>query len=46
VLAGPFQGIEGVIDDTIRQDRLILKVHAIGRALGLEIDASLLEPVD
>jgi transcription antitermination factor NusG len=46
VTAGPFQGIEGVIDDTIRQDRLILKVHAIGRALGLEIDASLLEPVD
>jgi transcription antitermination factor NusG len=46
VLSGPFEGIEGVIEDDIKQDRLILKVHAIGRALSLEIDASLLEPAD
>jgi transcription antitermination factor NusG len=46
VSAGPFEGVEGLIEDHARQDRLILKVHAIGRALSLEIDASLLEPVD
>jgi hypothetical protein len=46
VMAGPFQGVEGVVDDLLRQDRLILKIHAIGRALSLEIDASLLEPVE
>lgn len=46
VSAGPFQGIEGLVEDHLREDRLVLNVHAIGRALALEIDASLLEPVD
>jgi transcriptional antiterminator RfaH len=46
VTAGPFEGIEGVIEDHVRNERLILKIHAIGRALSLEIEASLLEPVD
>jgi hypothetical protein len=46
VTAGPFEGIEGVVEDGPRRDRLALQVHAIGRSLSLEIDASLLEPVD
>ncbi len=46
VSGGPFKGVEGVVDVRTRQDRLILKVDALGRAVGLEIDASLLEPVD
>lgn len=46
VCGGPFKGVEGVVDVRSRQDRLILKVDALGRAVGLEIDASLLEPVD
>lgn len=46
VEAGPFQGIEGIVEEGCRNDRLILQVQAIGRALSLEIDASLLEPVD
>lgn len=46
VCAGPFKGVEGVVDVRSRQDRLILKVDALGRAVGLEIDAGLLEPVD
>ncbi len=46
VEAGPFQGLEGLVEDEVRNDRLILEVKAIGRSLSLEIDASLLEPVD
>ena len=44
--SGPFKGIEGVVEETLKQDRLILKIQAVGRALSLEIDASLLEPID
>lgn len=46
VCSGPFKGVEGVVDVRARQDRLILKVEALGRAVSLEIDACLLEPVD
>jgi transcription antitermination factor NusG len=46
VARGPFLGVEGVVEDSLKEDRIVLKVHAIGRALSLEIDGSLLEPVD
>lgn len=46
VRAGPFEGLEGIVESGLRQERLILQVQAIGRALSLEIDASLLELVD
>lgn len=46
VTSGPFEGLEGIVEEKLRQDRLILRVHAIGRALSLEIDVSLLEPLD
>lgn len=46
VTSGPFMGVEGIVEDKLKQDRLILKVNAIGRALSLEIDISLLEPLD
>jgi transcription antitermination factor NusG len=46
VLSGPFKGVEGLVDVRVRQDRLILKVDALGRAVSLEIDACLLESVD
>ena len=46
VTAGPFQGVEGLIEDLHRPDRLILQIDALSRAASLEIDASLLELVD
>ncbi len=46
VRSGPFQGLEGLVEERLRQDRLILNVQTLGQATGLEIDASLLEPVD
>ena len=46
VTAGPFKDIEGLIEDRPRPDRLILQIDTLGRAASLEIDASLLQPVE
>ena len=46
VTAGPFRGIEGLIEDRARADRLVLQIAALGRATSLEIDADLLEAVE
>jgi len=46
VTAGPFAGLEGLIEQPARPDRLILQVEALGQAACLEIDADLLERVD
>ena len=46
IRSGPLKGIEGLIEDRARSDRLVLQVAALGRATSLEIEASLLEPAD
>ncbi len=46
VSAGPFRGIEGMIEVSAKADRLVLQIDALGRATSLEIDAGLLDPVD
>ena len=46
VTGGPFIGLEGLVEDHARPDRLVLQVAALGRATSLEIDADLLEQVD
>jgi transcription antitermination factor NusG len=46
VKAGPFRDIEGLVEAWQNSNRLVLQVQALGRATSLEIDASLLEPVD
>ena len=45
VRSGPFRGLQGVIESRTRADRLILQVEMLARAVGLEIDAALLDPV-
>ena len=45
VTRGPFQGMQGLIEDRTRDHRLILQVDVLGQATSLEIDGSLLEPV-
>jgi transcription antitermination factor NusG len=45
VRAGPFRGLQGVIDSRSKLNRLILQIDMLGRAVSLEIDAALLEPV-
>ena len=46
VREGPFRGLQGVIEQGGRGDRLILQVEILGRAVSLEIDASLLDVID
>lgn len=46
VTSGPFAGIEGVIEDRNRIDRILLQVDMLGRALSLQVDGAQLEPLD
>lgn len=46
VRSGPFRGVQGLIEDRSRSNLLILQVEMLGRAVSLEIDASLLEVID
>lgn len=46
VRAGPFQGLQGFVEERLTWDRLILAVEMLGQAVSLEIDGSLLDPVD
>jgi transcriptional antiterminator NusG len=46
VTAGPFRGLEGLVDGRRTSNRLVLQVDALGRATSFEIDADLLEPVE
>lgn len=46
VRSGPFQGVQGRIDTKKQDDRLILSIDILGRSACLEIDASLLDPIE
>ncbi len=46
VKAGPFRGLRGWVDRVLREDRLVLRVGVLNRAADLEIDRTLLVPVD
>jgi transcription antitermination factor NusG len=45
VTSGPFKDVEGLVDEGVHNNRLILNVQALGRATSLEIDATLLERI-
>jgi len=46
IRSGPFEGVEGVVEDRGHSGRLVLQVHVLGKATSLEIDMSLLDPLD
>ncbi|HVT88194.1 MAG TPA: transcription termination/antitermination NusG family protein [Tepidisphaeraceae bacterium] len=46
VREGPFRGLQGLILRHGMEDRLILGVQLLGQAVSLEIDRSLLDPID
>lgn len=43
VRTGPMEGIEGMVDERLGLDRLILSVHTLGQSVAVEIDAALVE---
>ena len=45
VRSGPFRGLQGVIEGRASANRLILQVDLLGRAVSLEIDPTLLDPI-
>lgn len=45
VRSGPLRGIQGLIETRLGVSRLILQVQMLGRAVSLEVDGALLEPV-
>lgn len=46
VIAGPFQGLQGVVEGNLTNDRLVLQVETLGQAASLEIENGLLEAID
>ena len=46
VRAGPFRGLQGLVEERLGWNRLVLSVNMLGQAVSLEIDGSLLDPVD
>jgi transcription antitermination factor NusG len=46
IRSGPFQGIEGLIEDRTRNNRVLLQVDVLGRAVGLEVDGARLDVID
>jgi transcriptional antiterminator RfaH len=46
VRSGPLKGVQGVIERKKRRSRLVLQIEVLGQATSLEIDGSLLEPID
>ena len=45
VRSGPFRGLQGVIEGRGTSNRLILQVDLLGRAVSLEIEGALLDPI-
>jgi transcription antitermination factor NusG len=46
VRSGPFRGLQGLVEQRLRPERLMLQVDMLGRGMSLEIDASLLDPIE
>jgi len=45
VRSGPLRGLQGLIEDRTRRNRLVLQVNMLGKAASLEIDGALLDPL-
>lgn len=46
VRSGPFKGMQGLIEANKSSDRVVLQVSMLGRAMSVEIDASLLDRIE
>jgi transcriptional antiterminator RfaH len=46
VRSGPFQGLQGLVENRDRLDRVILQINYLSRAMSLEIDAALLDVLE
>lgn len=45
VSSGPFRGLQGIVEDRARANRLVLQIEMLGRAVSLEVDGTFLDPL-
>jgi len=46
VRSGPMKGIQGVVESIGKTERLVIQVETLGRAVSVEVDMSLVDPID
>ncbi|HEY7091391.1 MAG TPA: transcription termination/antitermination NusG family protein [Tepidisphaeraceae bacterium] len=46
ITAGPLKGLQGLIEDKTRKQRLILQIEALGQAVSLEVDAAVVNVME
>jgi transcription antitermination factor NusG len=46
VTSGPMQGLEGVVEDRLRANRIIVQVDLLGQGVSLELASNMLEVID
>jgi transcription antitermination factor NusG len=46
IKSGSMKGIQGLVEDRNRRDRIILQVEALGRAVSVEVDAAIVDVID
>jgi len=46
VRTGPLKGLQGIIEDINRRDRIVLQVETLDQSVSAELDGSLLEVID
>jgi transcription antitermination factor NusG len=46
VRAGPLRGVRGLVESRETRGRVVLNVHILGKAVSLEVDASLVDVID
>jgi transcription antitermination factor NusG len=45
VTGGPLRGLQGVVEERGKRDRIVLQVLMLGQAVSVEIEASLLQVI-
>lgn len=45
VRSGPLKGIQGLVESVEKSDRIVVQVETLGRAVSVEVDMSLVDPV-
>jgi transcription termination/antitermination protein NusG len=46
VRSGPLRGLQGIVERREHPDRIALQVQMLGRAMSVEVDGAVLEPLD
>jgi transcription antitermination factor NusG len=46
VRSGPFIGIQGIIEERTKRDRLLLQIDVLGQSTSVEIDGAIVEPIE